>query len=84
MDDLEECAFDQEPNVAAITTVNVLDRDAPILVVTHYLDDRSWAFLCGLTNDEADGRVIAMSTALGLDPALRQIADLPRGSSARR
>ncbi len=41
-----EWPFDQAPNVAAITTVNVLECRAPILVVLHYRDDDSWAFLC--------------------------------------
>ena len=76
--------FDQGPRVAAITTVNVLERRAPILVVTHYDDDDSWAFLCGLTEDEEDGRVIGMGEALRLDPTLRTIADLPPGYTARR
>lgn len=76
--------FDQAPNVAAITTVNVLERGAPILVVLHYDDDDSWAFLCGTTNDEGDGRVIGMRAALRLDPTLREIADLPPGWRAER
>ncbi len=76
--------FDQAPNVAALTTVNVLERVAPILVVQHYEDDESWAFLCGLTNEDGDGRVIGMLTALRLDPTLREIADLPPGWRAHR
>lgn len=80
----DDWPFDQAPNVAAITTVNVLERRAPILVVTHYDDDDSWAFLCGLTDDEEDGRVIGMGEALRLDPTLRGIANLPPGNTARR
>jgi hypothetical protein len=76
--------FDQTPNVAAITTVNVLERGAPVLVVVHYADDHSWAFLCGLTNDDSDGRVIGMGEAVGRDPTLREIADLPPGWRAQR
>jgi hypothetical protein len=37
-------AFDQGPEVAAITTGQVLDGGLPILRVTHYSDDHSWAF----------------------------------------
>lgn len=78
-----EWPFDQAPDVAAITTVGVLDG-LPILVVQHYEDDHSWSFLCGTTNDDRDGRVIGMGTALRLDPTLRSIADLPPGWIARR
>ena len=47
--------FDQAPNVAAITTRQVLDEGLPILRVTHYSDDHSWGFVCGTTDntDEA-------------------------------
>jgi hypothetical protein len=84
MPDTEPWPFDQGPNVAAITTVNVLERGAPILRVRHYADDDSWAFVCGLTDDDADGRVIAMRTALEIDRTLRELADLPPGWRAWR
>jgi len=83
-DAFSDWPFDQGPNVAAITTDNVLERRAAILVVVHYDDDDSWAFLCGLTNDVAAGRVIGMGEALRLDPTLREIADLPPGWKAWR
>jgi len=75
--------FDQAPNVAAITTRQVLDDGLPILVVTHS-DDHDWAFVCGTTNKVEDGRVIGMGEALEIDPTLRSIADLPPGWTARR
>jgi hypothetical protein len=83
-DQHDDWPFDQGPNVAAITTVNVIDHDAPVLVVVHYDDDDSWAFLCGTTNADADARVFAMSSALRRDPSLREIADLPPGWKAWR
>ena len=76
--------FDQATNVAAVTTRQVLEHRLPILCVTHYSDDHSWAFVCGTTDLEEDGRVIAMSEALEIDPTLRDIADLPPGCNARR
>ena len=81
----EDWPFDQAPNVAAITTRQVIELNYPILLVTHYEDDDSWAFLCGTTDDHLkDGRVIGMGAALRLDPTLRLLADLPPGWSARR
>jgi hypothetical protein len=76
--------FDQAPDVAAITTVRVLERKLPILTVTHYSDDHSWAFVCGTTNRSADCRVVGMHEALSLDPTIRTIADLPPGWTAWR
>ena len=83
-DEPTDWPFDQAPNVTAITTVRVLDDHLPILRVTHYSDDHSWAFVCGTTNDTKDGRVIGMDCALSLDPTIRTIADLPPGWTAWR
>lgn len=80
----QDWPFDQAPNVATITTRQVLNGERPILIATHYSDDHSWGFVCGSTNDTHDGRVIGMGEALKLDPTLREIADLPPGWSARR
>ena len=81
----QDWPFDQEPNVAAISTRQVIELDYPILLVTHYEDDDSWAFLCGTTEDYTqDGRVIGMGHVLDLDPTLRSVADLPPGWSAWR
>ena len=76
--------FDQGPLVAAITTRQVLEDGLPVLLVTHYFDDDSWAFLCGTTDATEDGRVVAMQEAVHRDPTLREIADLPPGFTARR
>jgi hypothetical protein len=80
----EKWVFDQGPNVAAITTRQVIEDGLPILNVVHYDDDDSWAFTCGTTNDSDDGRVIAMREALNLDSTLTSIADLPPGWYAWR
>lgn len=76
--------FDQAANVTAITTRQVIEENAEILVVVHYNDDHSWAFLCGTTDRDDDGRIIGMGTALRLDSTLAQIADLPPGWIASR
>ncbi len=76
--------FDQAPNVAAITTRQVIQDSLPILSVVHYSEDHSWAFVCGTSNAVEDGRVIGMGTALKIDPTLASIADLPPGWHAYR
>jgi hypothetical protein len=80
----DDWPFDQKPNVAALTTRQVLIDKLPILVVTHYDDDDSWAFICGTTEQVDDIRIIGMGEALDLDPTLRTIADLPPGWTAWR
>ena len=81
---MDDWPFDQAPNVAAITTRRVIEDGLPILLVIHYEDDHSWAFVCGTTNANEDGRVIGMGTALALDSTLREVADLQLGWKASR
>ena len=81
---MSEWPFDQAPNVAAITTRQVIEDGFPILTVVHYSHDDSWAFVCGTSNATEDGRVIGMGTALKLDSTLATIADLPPGWCAYR
>jgi hypothetical protein len=76
--------FDQAPDVAAITTRQVLREGLPVLRVVHYDDDHSWAFTCGTTNAPADGLVVDMACMLSLDSSLAEVADLPPGWGACR
>ena len=76
--------FDQERNVAAITTRQVVHDDLPILNVAHYEDDHSWAFTCGTTGKSEDLMVVGMGQIVDMDPTLHSIADLPPGWSAYR
>lgn len=84
MNNYERWPFDQEPSVAAITTCQVTELNYPILQVTHYADDHSWAFLCGTTEESDDYRLVHMGELLRLDESLRSIADLQPGWSAFR
>ena len=79
-----EWPFDQSKNVATITTKQVIHKRYPILTVVHYLEDHSWAFLCGTTNNSDDLMLVGMEQIVKLDPSLKSIADLPPGWSAYR
>jgi hypothetical protein len=75
--------FDQGPNVAAVTCRTILGG-APILVVIHYSDDHSWAFMDGVTWETEEGALVAMKEIVRLDPTVVEVADLPPGWRARR
>ncbi|MES2260085.1 MAG: hypothetical protein V4724_16305 [Pseudomonadota bacterium] len=76
--------FDQAPNVAALTTRQVIEDGLPVLRVVHYSNDDSWAFTCGTTSDSSDIRVVAMEEAVQIDRTLLCIASLPPGWGASR
>ncbi|EOV0164568.1 hypothetical protein ACTHEE_004611 [Vibrio parahaemolyticus] len=53
-------SFDQDKNVAALITKQVVEQGLPILQVIHYSDDHSWAFMCGTTSNPSDTLVVSM------------------------
>ncbi len=75
--------FDQARNVACLTCDAVL-AGSPVLLVTHYEDDDSWAFLDGQMVREQDMKVVAMASVVDRHPDLVDIAALPPGWTATR
>jgi hypothetical protein len=76
--------FDQPRNCAVVVTRKVLDREEPILLVTHDSDDHGWQFIGSSGGTVETGRVIALHEAVELDPSVLQLADLPLGWRAFR
>jgi hypothetical protein len=76
-------AFIDDPRLGVLTTAPVL-AGAPILMVSHDADDGGWQFLCGTTNDPADGRIIHLKEIVAMDPTVTEVADLPLGWIAFR
>lgn len=76
--------FDDPPNIAVITTRQILELGYPILHVTHDAEDGGWQVLCGTTNDPSDARIIALGEAVQIDSSLMELANLPLGWKATR
>ena len=75
--------FDQEPNVAAITSKAVMDG-APVLLVSHDADDHAWSFLDGKALDVGAAWLVSMKSVVEVHPDLVEIADLAPGWIATR
>ena len=76
--------FADPPNVATITTRQVLQAALPILLVAHDADDGCWQVLCGTTDDPDDGRVVGLDCLYKRDGSIGMLADLPLGWRAWR
>jgi hypothetical protein len=61
----------------------VIDREEPILHVTHDSDDHSWQFHGSQARSE-DAKIIALEEAVELDPSVLQLANLAVGWHAWR
>jgi hypothetical protein len=77
-------AFTDPKNLAVITLRQILDRERPILYVSHDADDKGWQFLTGDTLTPDDARVVGLGTIAKLDPSVFELADLPLGWKAWR
>ena len=77
--------FSDEPNTACIVCKHVLQKEKPILYVSHDEEDGCWQFMCGGEHDfSEDARVIALAEAFELDASVLQVADMPCGCAAER
>ena len=81
---MSDWPFADPPNVVAITVRQIVERQKPILLVSHDEDDGCWQFH---TNDGArmeDALVVSLSHVVTIDPSVTQLADLPCGWKAWR
>jgi hypothetical protein len=76
--------FDRPRDCAVFVTREVINREEPILLVTHDVDDHGWQFIGPTDGTAANARIIALSEAVQLDPSVLQLADLPVGCRAWR
>jgi hypothetical protein len=79
-----EWPFDQPPNCAVITLRSIVFDGAPVLHVTHDLDDHGWQFLGAEDADAKDAAVVALVEIVERDPSVREVADIPPGWHAWR
>jgi hypothetical protein len=76
--------FDQPRDCAVFTTRQVLEREEPILHVTHDSDDHGWQFIGSSNGTRENAKIIAFHEAVDLDSSILQLADLPIGWHALR
>jgi hypothetical protein len=76
--------FDQPRDCAVLTTRQVLEREEPILHVTHDSDDHGWQFIGSSKGTRENAKIITFHEAVDLDSSILQLADLPIGWHALR
>lgn len=81
----DDWPFSDPKNVAVFTVADILERRAPILLVSHEEEDGGWQFLTGddLPPQE-HWKLVGLSEIVSLDPSVKELADLPLGYSASR
>jgi len=69
--------FADPRNVAVVTVKNIMNGVAPILRVTHDLDDGAWQFLEWVTPDIDDAAIMSLEEMTISDPIILELVDLP-------
>ncbi len=80
----ESWPFADPPNVVSFTLQQIMDGDAPILLVCRDEEDGSWQFLDGNPISMADALLVCLKNVLAVDPSIAELADLPIGWQASR
>jgi len=76
--------WDQTPDTAVFTKREIVENGAPILHVSHDLDDHGWQFL-GLEDAKLDNAVlVCLHSIPELDPSVIELANLLPGWHAWR
>ena len=76
--------FSDAPDTAVIVCSHIIDRQAPILFVSHDEEDGMWQFLCGKKHSEDEARIVSLKYVYRLEPAIGMLKDLPCGFYAER
>ncbi|WKS95654.1 hypothetical protein [Riemerella columbina] len=82
---MQKWLFNDDPNVAVITTKNILSRKMDITRVFHDSDDEMWQFLDSSEDiTENDVVIVGLKEIVDLDKTINELHTLPLGWSAYR
>lgn len=82
---MKKWLFSDAPNVAVITTKNVLSKEMDITYVFHDGDDGMWQFLDASEEiTENDAVIVGLQEIINLDETINELHSLPLGWSAYR
>ena len=76
--------FYDAPNTATIVCYHVMNKESPILYVSHDADDGMWQFLCGRSHDETEARIVSLKFVFEIDNSVGELRDMPCGYYATR
>ncbi len=76
--------FEDAPNMATITCCHVIDREKPILYVSHDADDGMWQFLCGEVHEPEDAKIVSLYKIFDMDNTVGALYKMPCGYCAER
>lgn len=80
----DDWPWDQAPTCGVFTLKSILFEGAPILHVTHDLEDHGWQFLGWEDAERDDAALVSLAEVSRLDPTVLEVAHIPPGWRAWR
>lgn len=79
-----EFPFYDAPDTAAVICSHIMEKESPILYVSHDEDDGMWQFLCGKVHETDEAKLVSLKYVFDLDPSVSALRDMPCGCYAER
>ena len=77
--------FQDAENTVCFVCDHVLNKERPILNVTHDIEDGIWQFMCGQhDHDESNAKIISLKQATEIDNTINDLYEMPLGVGAER
>ena len=77
--------FKEPETTACFTCDHILNKQRPILYVSHDDEDGGWQFLCGHEeHSEENAKVISLKQATEIDESINYLYEMPLGYGAER
>lgn len=81
----DDFKFKEPENTACITCRHVIEKERPILYVTHDIEDGSWQFMCGMDDHTtADAKIVSLKNITSIDLTVNDLFEMPLGFGAER
>ena len=78
-------SFSDPANTACFTCDHVMNRQRPILLVSHEEEDGSWMFMCGQDDHtETNYKIVSLRNIVDIDNSVNALSEMPLGCGAER
>lgn len=77
--------FKESEKTLCFTCNHVINRERPILYVTHDADDGTWQFMCGKNDhDSTNVKMVSLLNIITIDSTVNDLYEMPVGYGAER
>jgi hypothetical protein len=72
-------SFKDDINTMCLTCEHVLNKEKPILHISHDAHDGMWQFLCGDEHELSQCRIVSLKEIFDIDNSINEVSNVLRG-----